>query len=302
MGCDEPLIGFHSKEFGPSGKRRITFDRNSAFSGIPIPLPCQRCMGCRMKYTRDWAIRCMHEKQMHEVSTFLTLTYDNEHLPECGTLVRKHPAAFLKRLRDAVSPRRFRFYGCGEYGEKTFRPHYHLLLFGMEFNDKKYYKMADGGQKLYTSKFVEKYWTCGYNVLGDVDFDSCAYVAGYITKKITGDKAADHYMRVTSDGELMQLLPEFSMMSRMPGVGSTWFEKYGAHAYQFDSVIMKGREVSPPRFYDSRYEVVDSDHFALLKSLRRRKSVLRKADNTSARRHVKEDLLRLNLKANQREF
>lgn len=293
MGCDHPLVGYYSREIGRSGKRGITFDRNASFSAVPMKLPCGRCMGCRLEHSKSWAIRCMHEKQMHKECCFLTLTYNDEHLPKNGTLVRSDPQLFLKRLRDGLSPKRFRFYGCGEYGERTGRPHYHLILFGCDFPDKQFYKSAKGGQRLYTSRFVAKYWPFGFNVLGDVDFDSCAYVARYVTKKISGDKAAAHY------GDR---LPEFSMMSRMPGVGSTWFAKFGSHAYEWDSVIFKGREVRPPRFYDTRYEVIDSDRLALVKRERRRHALAHSEDNTSARRHVKEEVLRLNLKANPREF
>lgn len=293
MGCDHPLAGYTAREFGPSGKRGITFNPLLSLTGKSFPIPCGRCMGCRLEYSRQWAVRCMHEKAMSPDNVFLTLTYDEEHLPPGATLVRNDPVLFLKRLRDAVSPKRFRFYGCGEYGTKYKRPHYHFILFGIDFADKRFYKLAKGGQRLYTSEFIRKYWPHGYNVLGDVDFDSCAYVSRYVANKKNGDMATAHY-----NGRL----PEFSMMSRMPGIASQWFEKYGKHAYQWDSVIMNGREVRPPRFYDTRYEVVDADHLRALKSVRRRRARANAADNTSARRHTKEDLLRLNLKAKTTEF
>lgn len=292
MGCDKPLTGYYSREVGASGKRGITFQRNLSFSGIPMELPCGRCMGCRLEHSRQWAIRCMHESAMHEENVFLTVTYDDKSLPSGGTLVREHPQLFLKRLRDAVSPKRFRFYGCGEYGERSARPHYHFILFGIDFPDKRFYKMANSGEKLFNSEFIYKYWDYGFNVLGDVTFDSCAYVARYVTSKISGDPAEAHYAG---------RLPEFSMMSRRPGIASAWFDKYGHHAYQWDSVVMNAREVRPPRFYDTRYELVDSDHLLRLKAVRRRKALLT-GDNSSARRHVKEDVLRLNMKAKQKEL
>lgn len=237
-------------------------------------------------------MRCMHERSLHESNVFLTLTYDDKSLPEGGTLVRRDPQLFLKRLRDAVAPRRFRFYGCGEYGERSARPHYHFILFGIDFPDKKYYKAAKAGENLYNSEFIAKYWPYGFNVLGDVSFKSCAYVARYVAGKISGDMAEDHYKG---------RLPEFSMMSRRPGIGTEWFNKFGAHAYEWDSVIVNGKEVRPPRFYDSRFEVLDSDRMRYLKLARKRRAVAA-GDNSSARRHVKEEVLRLNLKANAREF
>lgn len=291
MGCDQPLTGYRSREIGKSGKRGITFDRNASFSAIPIKLPCGRCIGCRLERSRQWAIRCMHEKALYDRNVFLTLTYDDKHLPEGGTLVRRDPQLFLKRLRDEYGSG-IRFYGCGEYGEKSNRPHYHFILFNFDVDDKKFYKNAGHGSKLYTSSAIAKLWPAGFNVLGDVTFKSCAYVSRYIADKITGDLADNHY-----GGRL----PEFSMMSRRPGIGSAWFDKYGKHAYQHDSVIMNGREVRPPRFYDTRYEVVDLKHFEALKRIRRLKAVSNK-DNSSARRHVKEEVLRLNLKAKIREL
>lgn len=292
MGCDHPLTAYHGKVINPAtGKRGMVFDIRASHSGIPIKLPCQRCTGCRLEHSRQWAMRCFHEKQMHPISTFLTLTYDDKHLPADKSLVREDPQLFLKRLRDRLSPVRFRFYGCGEYGETSLRPHYHMILFGMDFLDKKYYKTSKTGEKLYTSKFCQEVWPMGFNVLGDVTFKSCAYVARYVTDKINGEMAEDHYQG---------RLPEFSMMSRRPGIGASWFAKYGSHAYEFDSVIMNGQEVRPPRYYDVRYEVLDSARLERLKIARRRK--VDRKDNTSARRHVKEEVLRRGLKVFKREF
>lgn len=299
MGCDHPLTAYRSKDVNPAtGKRKLVFDKRLSHSGVPIKLPCGRCMGCRLEHSRQWAIRCMHEKQLHGLNTFLTITYDDKHLPKDGSLVREAPQLFLKRLRDAVSPTRFRFYGCGEYGERSNRPHYHFILFGIDFLDKKFYGYAKNGEKLYTSDLARKYWTYGNNVIGDVTFKSCAYVSRYIAGKIKGDLADDHYQG---------RLPEFSMMSRgdggddpvwKGGIGSGWFARYGKHAYEWDSVIMNGREVRPPRFYDTRYEIIDSAHLEELKKERRRR--VNRKDNTSARRHVKEEVLRRNL--TKREF
>lgn len=294
MGCDQPLTGYYGREIGPSGKRGIVFTRNASLTGVPIPIPCLQCMGCRLEHSRQWAIRCMHERQLHLHNVFLTLTYDKDHLPEGGTLVRRDPQLFLKRLRKEYGAG-IRFYGCGEYGEQSRRPHYHLILFGCEFADKRFYKNSKSGEKLYTSESVARLWPLGFNVLGDVTFKSCAYVARYVTGKFKGDNAEEHYKCVTTDGVIVDRLPEFSMMSRRPGIGTGWFEKYGPHAYLWDSVIMNGREVKPPRFYDTRFEVLDSDRLKVVKRERRRVARLRADDNTSARRHVKEDVLRLNL-------
>lgn len=273
------------------------FKREASFSGVPFPVPCQRCMGCRLEHSRQWAIRCMHEKQLHTCSEFLTLTYDNAYLPKGGSLVRADPQLFLKRLRFEYGYP-IRFYGCGEYGAKSKRPHYHFILFNYQSSDKRFYKNTKSGEPLYNSRAIARLWPYGFNVIGDVTFKSCAYVARYVTEKLNGDMARKKYVSVTTDGEVVDLLPEFSMMSRRPGIGAGWFDRFGAHAYEWDSVIMNGREVRPPRFYDTRFEVLDKDRFEFLKSERRRN--VDRSDNSSARRHVKEDVLRLNLL--KREF
>lgn len=291
MACDQPLAGYTAREFGPSGKRGITFNPTLSLTGRSFPIPCGRCMGCRLEHSRQWAVRCVHESRLWSDNIFLTLTYDDEHLPEGGTLVRRDPQLFLKRLRDRHGAG-IRFYGCGEYGEKSNRPHYHLILFNFAASDKKFYKTAANGETLYTSADIGELWPDGFNVIGDVSFKSCAYVSRYVTDKMKGEAAEGHYAG---------RLPEFSMMSRRPGIGHGWFEKYGRHAYEWDSVIIDGREARPTRFYDGRYEVLDEKRYAKIKSVRRRKALLA-GDNSSARRHVKEDLLRLNLKAKQRSL
>lgn len=278
MPCYAPLTAWYSKEVGRSGKRGITFERKSAFSGIKLSLPCGQCVGCRLEKSRQWAIRCMHEKSMHDRNVFLTLTYDDANLPAGGTLVKRDLQLFMKRLRKMFGSG-VRFYACGEYGERSGRPHYHLLLFNCEFTDKVFYKRAKRGEKLYTSEIVRSLWPFGFNVVGDVSFDSAAYVARYLLQKRHGDAAIKHYAgRAT----------EFCVMSRRPGIGTLWFSKFHGEAYAWDSVIMNGKRIRPPRFYDTKYDLVDSVRLAKLKVTRRRKALLRLDDNGPDRRRVRE--------------
>lgn len=285
MPCYAPLTAYYSKEVGPSGKRGITFSRDASFSGVAMKLPCGQCVGCRLEKSRQWAMRCMHEKQMHDTSCFLTLTYDDEHLPAGGTLVKRHLQLFMKRLRKERGDG-IRFYACGEYGETTFRPHYHILLFNCDFRDKRFFKNARGGDKLYTSASLERLWSMGFAVVGSVTFDSAAYCARYIMKKVTGAPAREHYEVVDSDGVLHHREPEFTVMSRRPGIGLRWFQKYGDQVYTWDSVIMNGREVRPPRYYDTKFELVDSDRLEALKLKRRRSRDV--AENRPDRLRVRE--------------
>ena len=128
MACFKPLKGYRS----PSGK--ITFDRKNS-TGQLAEAPCGQCLGCRLDYAQEWAIRCMHEAEMQDNNSFITLTYDDQNLPRHGSLDKTHFQKFMKRMREHLSPLKIRFYHCGEYGEKYTRPHYHSLIFGYDFPD-----------------------------------------------------------------------------------------------------------------------------------------------------------------------
>lgn len=288
MTCYYPLMAFYSKEIGKSGKRGITFNRSASFSGAPLRLPCGQCIGCRLDRSLQWAVRCMHEKQLHTESAFVTLTYDDENLPEGGTLVKRDHQLFMKRMRFFMG-KGIRFYMCGEYGETTKRPHFHYLFFNRDFRDKKFYKLAKAGERLYTSEKLREMWPHGHNVIGDVTLESCAYVARYIVDKITGPIAADHYRVVTSDGVVVDRCPEFTCGSRRPGLASEWYEKYGRHSHlSGDFAVLNGKRVRMPRFYDARFEVVDADAMELLKRRRRRNAVRHRKNNFVDRLRVRE--------------
>nr|QJB20880.1 MAG: replication initiator protein [Microvirus sp.] len=290
MPCYSPLTAYYTADKGVSGKRGITFDRNASLSGEPLRLPCGQCIGCRLDRSLQWAVRCMHEKQLHERSAFVTLTYDNDHLPEGGTLVKRDCQLFMKRLRKVFGVG-IRFYMGGEYGAKSLRPHYHYLFFNIDFDDKKYYAQAKRGERLYTSKMLTELWPYGFNVIGDVTLESCAYVARYVVDKITGERADAHYRVVTEDGVVVDRSPEFNLMSRRPGIASEWYERYGVHSHRAgDFAVMEGKRVRMPRFYDTRYEVVDSDGLEVLKKRRRRNASRHRADNTPDRRRVREQV------------
>lgn len=294
MPCYYPLTGYYSRDKNPSGKRSLVFSIGAAFSPVPVKVPCGQCIGCRLERSRQWAIRCVHEAQMWPVNSFVTLTYDDDNLPPGGTLVKRDLQLFMKRLR-RDRDERVRFYGCGEYGEITRRPHYHVILFNCGFRDQKLFKRS-GDAGYYTSDELRNLWPAGHNVISAVTFDSAAYVARYVMKKVTGDAAQAHYETVDRYGEIHDLVPEFTNMSRRSGIGATWFAKYGAHSYNFDAVVINGREVKPPRYYDGMYEVLDADKMAMLKVNRRRKAASMRSDQTPERRRVREAVASAKLK------
>ena len=216
---------FHPIDAWRNAKRGITFDHSKAV-GFGLKLPCGQCVGCRLERSRQWAMRCVHEASLYDDNCFITLTYDAEHLPADGSLNKKHFQDFMKRLRSRFVERRIRFYHCGEYGVQYRRPHYHALLFNFDFVDKRLFKEVNG-HRLYTSDDLALCWKLGFSSVGAVTFESAAYVARYIMKKVTGDPAEDHYRGVNSEtGELTRLLPEYTTMSRRPGIAREWYERF----------------------------------------------------------------------------
>lgn len=231
----------------------------------------------------------MHEASLHEDSAFLTLTYRPEAMPEHGTLVKSHFQDFMKRLRARLQGRALRYFHCGEYGELLGRPHYHCILYGYGFPDRLYYRSANG-VKLYTSAFLDDVWSHGFCVIGDVTFESAAYVARYVTKKITGAMADGHYLvfdRETGecamrDGGVVRREPEYVTMSRRPGIGSRWFESFGSEVFPADEVIVRGHECKPPRYYEKLFEAAHGD-IESVKDARAKRARGRKHDNTDER-------------------
>lgn len=295
MPCYSPLTAYYSKEIGKSGKRGITFDRGSSFSGSKLMLPCGQCVGCRLERSRQWAVRCMNEKRMHSESSFLTLTYDDKQLPESGSLVPRDLQLFMKRLRKQTGAG-LRFFACGEYGDETFRPHYHVLLFNRDFADRTIVGKSKAGLPLYDSKELSKLWQYGLHWIGEVTFESCAYVARYVMKKMTGPME-DLYC--ASDGVFLE--PEFRRGS--VGLGRGYFEKYKEEIYTHDNIIVNGMKVRPPRYYDNKFDLLDPDRIAVLKKKRRRAALVHREDNKVDRRRVRElvELKRLaNAKRNVR--
>lgn len=228
-------------------------------NGQEVKLPCGQCIGCRVQKAKEWALRCVHEASLHEENCFITLTYDDEHLPSPPSVNVGHFQKFIKRLRKRIAPKRIRYFHCGEYGERLRRPHYHALLFGYDFADRQ-----DAGDGVFVSEILENVWGKGYCTVGDVTFQSCRYVASYVTKKITGDKRWSHYLTVEPHtGEIQSIEPEYVTMSRRPGIGKGWLEKYGSDVYPDGYVVHDGVKHKPPRFYDEEYakhaqEVVDA--------------------------------------------
>ncbi|MEY3590878.1 MAG: hypothetical protein RLZZ466_1399, partial [Bacteroidota bacterium] len=205
MPCYHPLTAFQCADGS------IVFHERRWHNTVKnLSLPCGQCIGCRLERSRQWAMRCMHEAQLHENNCFITLTYDNTHLPSDGSLHYKDFQLFIKRLRKKFGIYRIRYYMAGEYGENFGRPHFHACIFGHDFHDKKLWRRSTSGSMLYRSQDLELLWPLGYSSIGDVNFESAAYVARYIMKKVTGHNSKQHYTQTDSEtGEITTRKPEF---------------------------------------------------------------------------------------------
>lgn len=278
MPCFRPLKAFRV----PGGG--VAFDSRKGYGDLPLDLPCGQCVGCRVERSRQWALRCVHESQMHKVNSFVTLTYSDEHLPPDGGLHVEDWQKFAKRVRKSVGP--FRFFHCGEYGDANRRPHYHACIFGLDFSDDRVLLRRDGGSNLFMSPLLTKTWGLGHCSVGDLTYESAAYVARYVIKKLTGSRGESEYSRVdVGTGEVTRVCAPYVTMSRRPGVGSTWFDKFSSDVYPSDEVVHMGRRFRPPRFYDSK---LCEEDLKCIKDKRARSVFLRKEDLTPERLGVRE--------------
>lgn len=291
MGCDFPNTAYRTEQRGSGGKRLLTFNpKNALNTQSKILLPCGRCMGCRLDRADQWASRMMHEAQGHAFNSFLTLTYDDQNVPQDYSLHPEHCTAFMHRLRRHARYHykglTLRFYLAGEYGDLRGRPHYHAAIFGFDLPDKKQFMSNDLGQPLFRSETLTKLWRHGLCSIGNLDYASARYVAAYCTKKIVGDKAAEHYHRVSPiDGNIYNVKPEFSRSSNRPGIGAFWAEEYH-NDYSHDGLITTGGSPHPiPRYY-KKY-LGDKEEAQI-----RRAATRKKFENITRHRHERSDARR----------
>ena len=200
---------------------------------------------------------------MTDRASFITLTYDDEHLPKHMNLEPEHWTQFIKNLRQRLARSEghtVRFFMAGEYGKdptqihRIGRPHFHALIFGWDFPDK--YEIQDSarGHQLYRSPFLEGTWTKGYSSVGQLTRESAQYVAKYTLKKVNGDQAENHYLRLDPlSGEIVKLQPEFMRCSNQPGIGRTWLAKYQSDCAK-GFITMDGKKFPVPDYYVQRLE------------------------------------------------
>lgn len=254
-------------------------DNCKSFIGKYIEIPCGQCLECRLEYSRQWANRCILEAKDHKENCFVTLTYDDLNVPvvddvdpETGeivkfkTLVKEDLQKFIKRLRKRLPEDvKIRYFAAGEYGDQTYRPHYHLIIFGWKppEEDLHLIKMSNLGYAYYYSDFLKEVWPFGNNLVADCSWETCAYVARYVVKK---------YKREKNIFSETKILPEFVTMSRKPGIGLNWLLShdvcYATFLNQYISTPNGSRELSSNRYFDSYIEKLDPEAYESMKKVR----------------------------------
>lgn len=295
MACYHPI-----RAYDVSGKydlkRKIVFSVNPyeeeklVADGRLLQLPCGQCIGCRLQYSRDWANRCMLELYYHKSAYFATLTYNDAHLPRSWSVDKEtgeaFPAAtlvpgdfqkFMKRLRFRFKDQQIRFFGAGEYGSESFRPHYHVILFGLELPDLQLLKQSRLGDQYFVSESFQSCWRdldgqdIGYTLLGSVSWETCAYVARYIMKKQKGALSVFY--------EDLGIESEFSRMSLKPGIGFQYYQDHKDTMWKFEKINVStkngGLSFPPPRSY-TRFLAADDPVLAEeISSIRKFKAITR---------------------------
>lgn len=193
-----------------------------------LTLPCGNCMECQMQHSLEWAYRCTLESSLYKQNCMLTLTYATENLPENNSVSKRDFQLFMKRLRKFLSPRKIRFFGCGEYGDLKGRPHYHIIIFGYDFEDKYLFFVDKKENNLYRSPTLEKLWTNGLSSIGEVNFNTAKYCTLYLQKKNFRDGRAD----------------PFVLMSK--GLG---FAAFNPKWLDTDKIYLNGKYIKIPRYF-----------------------------------------------------
>lgn len=318
MSCFHPLMAIPSGTNLETGKPRYVirpYDERAwrdavvhyqscldSVSGLLAPslVPCGRCLGCRLDYSSQWAARCMLELGYHDSSWFLTLTYDDVHVPrsyvadsETGeaiehlTLRYRDFQLFMKRLRKN-SGQKLRYYMAAEYGSLTYRPHYHVIIFGLELDDLVVYQRSACGDMLYTSQFVQDCWSVregsfsscegstttltplGKVVIGEVTWQSCAYVARYVTKKLMGPDAFFY--------DCNGMERPSTHMSTNPGIGYQYYEDH-PDLFDYDFINIStpdgGKKFPPPKYFSRKLEQDNPRLLAEVKARRKERGEAR---------------------------
>lgn len=282
MACYKPVTAWKPLEGGV-----ILFSEKKGCREIQIA--CGQCIGCRIRKREEWAVRIFAESKMHEKNVFCTFTYNDDHVPDDYSLHYRHMQLLHYRMRQKYGA--FRFFTVGEYGDEKFRPHYHSIYFGLDFDDKRKSNSLYSRFDLYESESLNECWGKGKVAIGEVTYESSRYCAVYTTKRIGGDLAESHYLRVSPvTGEYVNVQPEFAKMSLKPGIGQAWLEKYYKDVYVSgaDGVVVNGSKKPIPKFFDKKLEDIAPILLEDFKHKKFKEAMRHPEEFTRARLEVKE--------------
>lgn len=293
-------------------------------------IPCQHCWACKLNKSAEWATRAMLETQEHDYNYFITLTYDDEHLPIPeymtykeqwnlgykilelenriendgtwidGTLYPEHVKKFIKDLRNYAKRKLgidgIKYLYCGEYGENK-RPHYHMLLFGMPLpmnEASKIHVDKKFFKEHWKSQILQELWPYGMHDIANMEWSDAAYVCRYTMKKIYEEEESDRWY--AENGKMK----EFIRMSNRPGIGMKYYQRNKFKIYENDSMIMKtvkGNTGSfkPPKAFDKLFKEEYPEEFKKIE--KHRKECAERARRNSYRLSDYTDYERLKLKA-----
>lgn len=308
-----------------------------------MEVPCGQCWSCRLARSREWATRIVKESMQWqpEESHFITLTYDDENLPTDHGLQKRHFQLFMKRVRKHYPNRKIKYFHCGEYGtacknchyslflhpqsesgqkykgcnnyqEGLGRPHYHAIIFGIPFTDLEPLRITSSGELINSSQTLDRLWGKGFTSVGAVTFESAAYVARYIMKKITGDKADEHYTKEVIDkntGEILtfRVQEEYITMSTRPAIGHEYLERYYVDMAKHDGVLLERQGnaflVKPPKYFVRKLEELDKEKYDELKNDRlKARKLINKAEHTEERMLIKQKVKQIKTSRLTRQF
>lgn len=231
----------------------------------PLKVPCGKCIECRLNYARQWSFRLQAEMLYHEYNSFITLTYDDNHVPlsESGnlTLRKSDFQKFMKRLRKNTGLD-ISYYACCEYGEHTLRPHYHAIIFGWFPDDLVFNRTNKFGNVLYTSPTLQKLWPFGFSLISEANVRTGGYCARYCTKKLTGPSAILAY-------DQLGIERPSALMSRRPAIGYQYFIDHIDDLIKYDKLSIATADgvltISPPKYFFDKLQLTHPDIFDNIK-------------------------------------
>lgn len=241
---------------------------NYVYTDNFIPIPCGKCIGCRLDYSRSWADRMTyHFFGKESVSWFVTLTYDDDHIVDLDhsanydlyALRYDDMTEFIKRLRNKFRDLEIDYFYSGEYGDQQFRPHFHMILYGVDIPDLEYWKANNTGDPIYISEVINSLWQKGFVTISPFSWHGAAYAASYVEKKLDG-RRLDEYTAVG-------LTPEKARMSRRPGIAFEYYQDHSVDIWDNSGlsvprVVNSSGKLGIPRYFRKLAESdPGSDHY-----------------------------------------